>query len=314
MSIRKCAAVRIEQKQDKAGKTIYRCVCDDMRDKKYVPANVTFKGMCQKQAVAQGVSDFWIGSTRIDAETGKSITQDLGGFDMTPHQRKFKDATQFCKGKPNYRQCMSAQLSGGASMSDYEEGYEGYPPIEDYEGDGLGQFIASAHGKVLPSKEEFVALLISGGSAVGAAVGIKWLQDPVQGLLAKIPFVGDHLKWAWPVVKIAAAFIGGKLLYNRVHPEVGSGVALGLLVSAGLDVMANLRGEIPMLPPPEETTADEASGYSSGYGQVDIEEDESQMMGQVDIEEQQRLADFYGYDGPQIGGTTNVATAGMMGM
>jgi hypothetical protein len=39
------------------------------------------------------------------------------GFGMTAHQKRFKLAAKHCKGKSNYRKCMSAQLKKGKKKS-----------------------------------------------------------------------------------------------------------------------------------------------------------------------------------------------------
>ena len=79
----------------------------------------------------------------------------------TGQQNKFAMAARACKGKPGYRECMSAKLRGGSHMSG---GYD-MPPIEEYAGTGaLSQFVAGTAGYV-PSKREVVSLLISGGTA-----------------------------------------------------------------------------------------------------------------------------------------------------
>lgn len=227
--------------------------------------------------------------------------------------KKFKSAAKSCKGLPlkQFRSCMKKTLKGKGgsrrrkSMSSYDDISDlGMPSIEEYSGlDGLGQYVKSM--SFMPSKNELVSVLVAAGGAGAAFFGVEYVGDKVKGMLTFIP---DSIKnYVWTGLKLAGGVLGGKFLYNKVHPDLGTGVGIGLTLSAVKDVLgytglASRMGlgawyNKPWYP----RRVDLGLPAPRAMAQVDMEE-EGRLADfqQVDVEEHERFADIYGYQ-KQIG-------------
>jgi len=202
-------------------------------------------------------------------------------------------------------------FQGGTTMARRKKTYGDYDlPIEDYELSSLDAIIAST-GTFMPSKGEIKSILIAGGGAGAAYFG----ADIIKGLAVKfIPVDRKYIDWGFVAVKLAGAVVGGKLLY-RYNPDLGSGVAVGLVLSALNDVavMTGVKDKVLALLPATNGAVTTTAGLGrllrdNGddeliLSQVDVEE--GGRLSQVDVEEEGRLSSVFGYV-PSVGGV-NVA-------